>query len=441
MLRRFSGSGTRRDGVEPRSEAVAPEGRRLSRRALLRGAAVAAGAALLAPLGPALGCRSPRVAPGSADAAGRDAMPEGRGVRRFPRFEVGGEPYAVGVAIGKRFAREFRTFLTRRREWFDDLARFAENEGRPALDAMYDAARRYLPEPVEELRGLADGSGLPLRELQILNARSELEAARRTPLDRAGCSTIVAAVDDRLLVAHNEDGDTANEGLMYLAQVRPRSGVRFLAVGYPGLVLGNAPAINDRGLAMVTNFIGTLAWRPGIPRYLLDRWALEAHSIDDALARMLHPERAYAFHHVLAAMEHGRPRVVAVEATPARSQVRELRGVYVHTNHLVLDPLRTEPQMEESVAKSSRPRYETLTAALAGVADPGILEVEDLATLLSSHVGRPYSPCRHPEGEVRGATLACAVFDIPRRRLRLYAGNPCRGDWAEYLAPEAEAFA
>lgn len=431
----------RRDRCDPRGGLGEPPDGGLSRRALLRGAAAAAGAALLAPLGLSSGCRSPRIAPGNADAVGPEEALGPRGAPRLPLLEVGGEPYAVGVAIGKRFAREFRAFFARRREWFDELARFAANEGRSVLDAMYEAARRHLPEPSEELRGLADGSSLPLRDLQVLNARSELEAAQRSPLDPPGCSTIVAAGGDGLLLAHNEDGDTANEGLMYLVQVRPRSGVGFLAVGYPGILLGNAPAINDRGLAMITNFIGTLAWRPGIPRYLLDRWALEARSIDDALTRVLHPERAYAFHHVLAAMEHGRPRAVAVEATPTRAQVREIRGVYVHTNHLVLDQVRSEPQMDEYVEQSSRPRYETLTAALAGLADPGILEVEDLAAMLSSHVGRPYSPCRHPEGEVRGATLACAVFDIPRRRLRLYPGNPCRGGWAEYLAPEAEAFA
>ena len=412
-----------------------------SRRELLRGAAAAAGAAVLAPLGALSGCRAPRIEPGNAEAGGAAESSELRGTRRLPLLEVGGEPYAIGVAIGKRFVREFRTFFLRRREWFDELARFAENDGRPAFEAMLEAARRHVPEPFEELRGLADGSGLPLRELQVLNLRSELEAAQRTPLDRAGCSTIVAAGGDDLLLAHNEDGDTANEGLMYLVQARPRSGVGFLALGYPGVVLGNAPAINDRGLAMITNFIGTLAWRPGVPRYLLDRWALEAHSIDDALARVLHPERAYSFHHVLAAMERGRPRAVAVEATPGRSQVRELRELYVHTNHLLLEQLRSEPQMDEYVAKSSRPRHATLTEALQGVADPGILEVDDLATLLSSHAGRPFSPCRHPEGEVRGATLACAVFDLPRRRMRLYPGNPCRGGWAEYLAPEAEAFA
>jgi hypothetical protein len=192
---------------------------------------------------------------------------------------------------------------------------------------------------------------------------------------------------------------------------------------------------------MITNFIGTLAWRPGIPRYLLDRWALEARSIDEAVSRVLHSDRAYSFHHVLAAMENGRPRAVSVEATPARSQVRELHDFYVHTNHLVLEELRAEPQMDEYVRRSSRPRYETITGALRGLADPGALEVEDLVTLLSSHAGRPYSPCRHPEAEVRGATLACAVFDLPRRRMRLYPGNPCRGGWAEYLAPEADAFA
>jgi predicted choloylglycine hydrolase len=412
-----------------------------SRRELLRGAAAAAGAAALAPLASLGGCRAQRLEPGSDAPGPEDDASATRGVRRLPLLEVAGEPYAVGTAIGKRFTREFRTFFARRRPWFDDLARFAENEGRPAFEAMLQAARRHVPEPLEELRGLADGSGLPLRELQVLNARSELEAAQRTPLDRAGCSTLVAAGGAGLLLAHNEDGDTANEGLMYLVQVRPRSGVAFLALGYPGVVLGNGPALNDRGLAMITNFIGTVAWRPGIPRYLLDRWALEATSIDDAVARVLHDDRAYSFHHVLARVEHGRPRAVAVEATPTRAQLRELDGVYVHTNHLVLEDLRAEPQLDEYVSRSSRPRYTTLHADLADVADPGILEIEDLVAALSSHAGRPYSPCRHPEGDVRGATLACAVFDLPRGRLRLYPGNPCRGGWAEYLAPEAEAFA
>jgi hypothetical protein len=125
---------------------------------------------------------------------------------------------------------------------------------------------------------------------------------------------------------------------------------------------------------------------------------------------------------------------VALEATPTRERVEELSGVYLHTNHLVLDGMTEEAEVEEYIAKSSQPRYDALRRALAEAGDPAGIDQDDLALFLSSHEGRPYSPCRHPEGEIRGATLACAVFDVPRGRMRLYRGNPCRGTWAEYTA-------
>jgi isopenicillin-N N-acyltransferase-like protein len=415
-------------------------GRVLSRRELLKGGAAVLGAAALAPLSSVLGgCRSARQQPGEASADAAPAPPAER--REFPLLDVSGEPYAIGAAIGRRFAREIRQGIDRRRDWFDGLARFAENEGKPAFEAMIEAARRNLPDVLEEARGIAEGARIPFREIMVLNVRSELEAAQLAPGACPGCSTIVVAQDDKLLFAHNEDGDAAYQDLMFLVRILPRSGVRFLALCYPGIVAGNAPALNDRGLAMITNYIGTVAWRPGVPRYFLDRAALEARNIDEALGIVLHPDRAYGFHHVLAAMQHGRPRAVAVEAAPTRSQVRELSGVYVHTNHLVLEDMRDEPQMDVYVQRSSLPRYATITSDLARVTSPGTLGIDDLARLLSSHEGRPYSPCRHPAGDVRGATLACAAFDVPRRRLRLYAGNPCRGAYAEYMAPEPEALA
>jgi len=432
--------------LPPRAEARGSDGRgaeseqSLSRRALLRGGAAVLGAAALAPLTSVLGgCRSASQQPGEAVADAALVPPAER--REFPLLDVAGDPYAIGAAIGKRFAQEIRQGIDRRRAWFDGLARFAENEGKPAFEAMIEAARRNLPDVLEETRGIAEGARIPFREIMVLNVRSELEAAQLAPGACPGCSTIVVAHGDKLLFAHNEDGHAAYQDLMFLVRILPRSGVRFLALCYPGIVAGNAPALNDRGLAMITNYIGTVAWRPGVPRYFLDRAALEARNIDEALGIVLHPDRAYGFHHVLAATEHGRPRAVAVEVSPTRSQVRELSGVYVHTNHLVLEDMRDEPQVDASIQRSSMPRYTVLTGALAKVTDPGTLGIDDLVRLLSSHEGRPFSPCRHPEGDVRGATVACAAFDVPRRRLRLYAGNPCRGVFAEYMAPEPEAFA
>jgi len=398
---------------------------RLSRRDFL-----AVGAGTLGWLG--LGCRSPRQEAGRFDdafAAAPDAP------RSFPLLDVSGEPYAVGLAVGRRFADEIRRAIGRRREWFDALVRFAENEGKPAFEEMIRNGRERTPAAYEEARGTADGAGVPLREILAFNCRSELEAAQKEPDARTGCSTIVVADPARILVAHNEDGDMAYADSMYLVRVRPPSGVRFLALCYPGIVPGNAPAINDRGVVMITNYIGTVAWRAGIPRYFLDRMALEAKSVEDAIRIATDPFRAYGFHHILAEKRNGRLRAVSLEVTPDRSEIRDLSGVYIHTNHLILDSLREEPQESEYVGRSSKPRLETLTADAAKFADPSKITGDDLVRMLSSHAGRPFSPCRHPEGDIRGTTIACAVFDVGARRERLFRGNPCAGASTEYEAP------
>ena len=56
-------------------------------------------------------------------------------------------------------------------------------------------------------------------------------------------------------------------------------------------------------------------------------------------------------------------------------------------------------------------------------------------TPLTSHAGQPWCPCRHPAGEIRGATLLTALFDVDRRRLRIFKGQPCGGRWHELPFP------
>ena len=46
--------------------------------------------------------------------------------------------------------------------------------------------------------------------------------------------------------------------------------------------------------------------------------------------------------------------------------------------------------------------------------------------------GRPYSPCRHPEGEVHGVTFGTSVFQLPEKSMTLYHGNPCLRFRREY---------
>jgi hypothetical protein len=387
---------------------------RIDRREfLVKASGVAAGLALTS----TIGCRR----------AGEGPEPDGSAATGFPFLEVAGRPYEVGLAIGRRFGEQVREGIRRRQDWFDGLRRFMDQDPATRMEPFVAAAERHFPWVMEELRGWADGAGLPLEDLLTLNLKAELAALRRgsTP-ETPGCSTLDFVRGERRWIAHNEDGHDTYHDLMFLVRVAQPGRPAFLCLTYPGILCGNGPAINEAGIAVTTNFIGGLDVRPGVPRYVLSRALLGAGSLDEALAIVTHPERAFAFHYNLGSRDEG--KILSVETSVESSSVQEVEGLYVHTNHLLHAGMAETAQDAEYVESSSMSRYRVLTREaqlLAGRLDE--VGEETLVELLSSHDGAPYSPCRHPAGEVRGATLGSAVIDVGTGELRLYHSNPCRG--------------
>lgn len=414
---------------------------KLTRREFVIGGAAGVAAGLILPR-----CGPLPQPPAGADGSGAgpaddpDRSPTG-GARSFPYLELAGAPREVGRGIGRFFGDFVRTGIERRAEWFAELRQFATGEGRPAVETMLAAASKHTPRAVAELQGWAEGAELPFADLLTLNLQAELAAlmkARATPaapMDEAhpGCSTIVQRTADGIWHLHNEDGADVYADLMFLTHVRPDAGPSYLALNYPGILTGNAPVFNSAGVVQTTNFIGTDDVRLGVGRYFLDRMALESRSLEEALEWSSHPERAYAFHHVFTSIP--KRRSVAIEVTPSKRQVLEIEGRYIHTNHLVLEGMENEAQDAEYVGASSRNRWMVLSEWAASVSGQPALGRDELLAPLASHERRPYSPCRHPDGDVHGFTLATAVFAAPAGTMRLYKHQPCHGDFAEYELP------
>jgi predicted choloylglycine hydrolase len=351
--------------------------------------------------------------------------------RSFPFLALSVSSYfELGYALGQASAAALRASLRDRAAWFKDLKTFAEARPRERLDPFLAAAEKHFPRYVEELRGLAQGAGLPFRDLFILNLNPELSAIRRDPTPAAyDCSSLLYCRRGRILLAHNEDGANANRGRLLLLRAKLPSGLTILGLVYPGILPGNAPGLNSAGLIHTCNYIATSSWRPGIPRYFLDRAALEARSLEEAVARVTHPARAYAQNHNLVSLREA--RAVGVEVSPENFAVAEVDGVYAHANHLVQPDLRAAPQPEPYLA-GSRPRQEVLEQKAARLLAHKTVRGEDLVRILRSHQGRPNSPCRHPSWNP-GSTLASALFAAGA--LRLCKGNPCRGQFTDFIFP------
>jgi hypothetical protein len=103
-------------------------------------------------------------------------------------------------ALGRHMRAEIRAVVS---EW-DDVARLrqhvAEEPGRGRLAAVSRASEVAFPEVWAELAALADGAGVPLGDLALLNYRGDLG----TVGDGGGCSDL-AWRRREAFIAHNED--------------------------------------------------------------------------------------------------------------------------------------------------------------------------------------------------------------------------------------------
>jgi predicted choloylglycine hydrolase len=339
----------------------------------------------------------------------------------FDYLEVSGSYYDIGYAIGKHCGKNIRAVMERRKKWLRHVREIETGPGREFSQAMYDKMEKVFPNYLLELKGMAEGSKIDFRTLWTMSIKSELGAFEK---ENPGCSTIYYKNGDSNWLFHNEDGQDAYRGEMLVLKATPPSDVTFVTLVYPGIIAGVGPSINQHGIIESTNYIGCKKPGSGIPRYFLGRAVLESESLDEAVKIATMEPRAHPWHHNLGSMKTG--EYVSVETLPDGTvATRRPEGIYLHTNHTTHPKTKDYKHQDlEYKNSSSISRYNVLSEKIeqsGGKVDkPG-----EILGWLSSHQSKPYSPCRHPQGDINGRTLATAFFDFGRQSMKLYKGNPC----------------
>ena len=353
-----------------------------------------------------------------------------RGADLFPLLDVSGSYFEIGKAVGKTFGASIKKGLGRRKSWFANLWEYANSlEGMKHVSAMHKAAETHTPHVVQELRGWARGAKISYRKLFVLNIKSELLALQnKTEKNPDGCSTVAYRDDNKLLLAHNEDGNKAYNGLMFMLRVTPRNGPTALVFTYPGTIEGNAAWMNEHGVFMSTNYIASKVVTPGVPRYFLSRKAMEARTVQEAVEIVSHPQRAYGYHQFIGSVpEH---QLISLEANPEKVSTFQVDGLYYHTNHLRHDTMKDRPQFQDYMDRSSKPRLESLKTDLENAsARKG--DKTSIMEALSSHKSKPTPVCRHAKGDNEGMTFANVLMESAGKNspkaMHLTHGPPCEG--------------
>ena len=250
-----------------------------------------------------------------ADAAPREESDGLRVVR------LSGTPYELGRQHGERLKEEVRASVRRVLDYFRASLKvpwvrtWAVNWW---LDRSWRQSEPCVPpDYLEELRGVADGAGVPLRELMRLHAVPERTYA---------CSNFAAwgraTKDGRLIHLRNLDWsiEAGIQQSPVVFVVRPEGKRAFINVGWAGFI-GVLTGINDAQVSIGQVGAETLeATSRGEPMAFLMRRVLEeADDVTGAVRLIVEAKRTVGVNYVIA--DAKAPAAAAVETNSKRARV------------------------------------------------------------------------------------------------------------------------
>jgi len=181
-----------------------------------------------------------------------------------------------------------------------DIQAFAKTNGSAAFEKLKKDNTEAFPEFVEELKGIAEGSGVDLDTIWYGNLISELESLMERPpgpIQDGHCSDIYAVSEKGyaggFAHGHNEDWPGIVNNFFYYVKLTPTSDAANFSscagMAYPGAVVGWAATWNTNGIYMTQNSVfprRTLAG--GLASIFVQRKAIcgakPAESLDDMVA-------------------------------------------------------------------------------------------------------------------------------------------------------------
>ncbi|WP_224270983.1 C45 family autoproteolytic acyltransferase/hydolase [Haloprofundus salinisoli] len=370
------------------------------------------------------------------------------------RLELSGGPHDRGITHGEELRNEIQANVETYVDRFSKLG-LDETALRERTDRYLSLIESCDEAYATEMRAIADGSGLPLEDIVLLNARYEIRyaAAARQAKNTSkntgsesndpdvtgtdGCTSFGIQSErtdnDHSYLGQNWDFIPGLE--LFMMDVRRDGGPNHIALSEAGIV-GGKIGVNEAGIGMVIN--GLASSRDGddpyrTPFHVRCRKVLSADRLDVALRPLITEDWTCSANFMIG---HSVGEMLDVEVAP--------RSVNYHypTDHLLVHANHFEAQDDvESMLERLNPhtlcRAPRLKRLLSG---HDVLDEAKMVGALRDHFGHPASICKHPDESLPKhrwfRTNASVVIDLTERRMRVADGPPCESEYHEYRVAE-----
>ena len=372
----------------------------------------------------------------------------------IPVIELRGSARERGRSYGEEAKSLIAEVVT---NWRTDLGNFGQN----SLTAIkinsdsylhdflkathyYKSIELWTPHLLEEVKGIAEGSGQAFESILGLNFMDEewiygLQQRLNKPSNKCTAFGIPNQYDDVSYGGQNMDIGSWVEGRQVLLRVMPHEVTYFNDETYlapEALVFSNAGnialnGVNANGLGITCNTLAQLNHSTtGLPISFIVRSALEQPNIDQAERFLRSIQHASGQNFILSSHDDMRCFECS-SSSVVRYAPTEYSGRVFHSNHPIVN------QDFDSIAKLTQHRHENSEARMNSICtrlgDPQTkLTLNDIKAALAAHddPDNPVSRNVNNEGSSIGFTAGSSIYEFSDiTRLHLAAGPPCETDF------------
>lgn len=344
---------------------------------------------------------------------------------RYPLIKCAGASFfEIGRQYGQQAKVQIAHAIADYREVFAETSSMSWEEIQKVALSYVDITRRETPEVMEEVEGIAEGSGFSLADIMIVNCRYEIT---KFPKPKE-CTTAVvmpeAGKDGRMYLFKNWDYRVGIMDHVVIIHITEPNGTRMVGLAEAGQVLRGG--MNSFGIGLACNNLQSIydKWDVGLPSVFARRQMLKMGNFADAVNWLKTFPRAVSNNMMVCSFNE--KLAADLEVYPEGTDVIEPEaGVLTHANHFIV-----QPQIYALPAKSQRDaRLRELL-----MQERGNIDVDYIKLCMADHVNYPQALCRHaPDPKIRLAmrttTVATEIYDYEAGMLHVCSGQPCCGEF------------
>jgi isopenicillin-N N-acyltransferase-like protein len=326
---------------------------------------------------------------------------------------------------------------------FEDLAGFDFKEAVERARAYLRPAEDYVPQAVDQLRGMAEAAKVPFDQLFALNCSEELTCRADRIWPPEHCTSFAVVAGGRAVSGHNEDWypEEIEAQAVRIVRVTGRwSTAAYISAG-PAY---NLPitGVTAAGFSSAANTVYYRDERVGVPNNLLLATVLCQPDLEHVRDLLTRAPRARGSNHLLC---DARGRVWDIETSgehwallngsppPPEAEAAGATALYTHTNHYVSPELAPG---DASRSEGSRLRRDRATQVVLEGLGSGDDLVEIGERVLSDHENAPFSICDHWEDDDpdpdQSVTTASMVWEPAEGLAHIALGQPCDAGYTAF---------